>query len=197
MGITNGLASGIFVPLISNTLASTTSVERQFELSLFVMACLGAGEIFGGFTIAHIIKTSLSHELGLIFHTYLSIIGFSILLAFTALYEFNYLAYLFAFVFGIMDSASNTHIGMICGFEFEGYSVEAMGIFFIVKPFGICISVLIESTIVGRNALLTYFSVCLCIYLFAYILMIARFPFKEVRQIPKRVKINSSNFDFT
>ena len=186
VGITNGLSSGIFVPMLSSTMGKDASQSYQFEQSLFVMAALGAGEIFGGYFMQLIIKKRQSNRAGLVYHTILSSIGFISLIVYTAIFEYNPLAFVFSFAFGMMDSASNTHLGMICGFEFEDHqSVEAMGINYMVKPLFICLSVFLESAIStseeDKYQMLVYFGVCFVFYLFSYALVYFFFKFKEVK----------------
>ena len=83
------------------------------------MAVLGAGEIFGGFAISHMIKKTQSHKKGILLNTMLTTIAFVTLIVYTWIFEYTYLAFVFSFFFGVIDSSTNTHCGMICGFEFE------------------------------------------------------------------------------
>eukprot|EP00347_Sterkiella_histriomuscorum_P012236 403369368 len=184
VGITNGLSSGIFVPMLSATMGKDSTQGYQFEQSLFVMSALGAGEIFGGFLMNYIIKHYQSNKAGIIFHTFLSSVGFIALIVYTAIFSYNPLAYIFSFAFGMMDSASNTHLGMTCGFEFDDLNVEAMGINYMIKPLFICISVFIESGIdsTQKQHMLIYYSLCFVLYLFSYALVYFKFPFREVKQ---------------
>ncbi|CDW72426.1 major facilitator superfamily protein [Stylonychia lemnae] len=184
VGLTNGLQSGIFVTMLSSTMDKNTTQNKQFENSLFVMTAFGAGEIFGGFLMQYVIKKFKSNKAGIVYHSILASIGFITLLIYTSIFEFNALAYIFAFCFGMMDSASNTHISMICGFEFDKKSTEAMGIFYFVKPFGIFIAVIIESFFDSGDdiQLLIYYALCYIFYMFAYALVYLEFQFTDNQQ---------------
>ncbi len=80
----------------------------------------------------------------------LSLIGFFLLLQFTWVFQFNALAYLFAFIFGALDSGFSNHIQQICGFEFGAKSAEAMGVYFTVKCLFIALTITLASLVSDR-----------------------------------------------
>ncbi len=109
------------------------------------MSVLGVGEVLGGFIINGAIDFKNSSRFGLLVHMCISSLGFVILIYYVALFEYSSLAFAFAFLFGYIDSATSTHLSMICGFELENKSVEAIAIMYLIRPIVTCITIFLES----------------------------------------------------
>jgi hypothetical protein len=84
--------------------------------------------LFGGFTVDRLIKKTNSNRLGVIYVLVLSIGAFGTLIAYTSIYKYSAIAYIFALFFGLLDSSTSTHAGMLLGFEFGDKSVIAFGL---------------------------------------------------------------------
>ncbi|CDW77197.1 UNKNOWN [Stylonychia lemnae] len=177
---TNSFSTGIFFPMLNNTLNKTMSSKQSYEYSMFVLSNFGLGEIFGAISISFVIKYYKSNKFGVLYHLILSTAGYGFLIAYSVIYEYNALAYLFAFIFGMMDGASCTHIGIICGFEFGQLSATAMGVNFMVKPIFGFIVFLVEGQINANSSieLTIFYSVTYVICLILLLIMLIFFPFK-------------------
>ena len=78
--------------------------------------------------LERVVKYSKSNKLGVAYMLLIAIISFATLIAYTSVFEYNALAYIFALFFGILDSGASTHSSMLLGFEFGDKSVIAFGI---------------------------------------------------------------------
>lgn len=58
-----------------------------------------------------------SHYKGLIANMTVTSLAYGSLIIFMLMFQFSPLVFVFTFLFGLMDSAISTHLGMICGFE--------------------------------------------------------------------------------
>lgn len=85
---------------------------------MFAMVTLGAGEIVGaigmGFIVDHI-----GAKKSCFINVILIILPTLCILAFIQVNEFNWMAYLMAFLWGLQDSSISIHLDAILGFEFE------------------------------------------------------------------------------
>ncbi len=124
---------------------SWTSEQEQFYKSLLVMTILGVGHMIGGFTLAYVIKKTDSNHKGLIYLAVVSVIAFTTLIVYTAIFKFNYLSIALGFTFGLMDSGTSTHVSMLLGFEFGDKSVIAFGIQNCIKSSFFGIGALVSS----------------------------------------------------
>jgi len=117
-GVSISVYTGMLVPIMSNTLHKTKEPEEIFELTMFAMVTLGAGEIVGaigmGFIVDHI-----GAKKSCFINVILIILPTLCILAFIQVNEFNWMAYLMAFLWGLQDSSISIHLDAILGFEFE------------------------------------------------------------------------------
>ena len=127
-----------------------------------------------------IIKRTKSHRIGLMYHFLITTCGFSCLIAYTAVFKWSPLAFFFCFFFGLMDSSSCTHFGMIFGAEFDGKVVNAFGFYNMLKALTIGIMVFIESDVDKQWEFLTLFCVSFALYLSSYVIVFIFFPFKKM-----------------
>ena len=101
------------------------------------MVVFGVGEVCGCIFIGQMIDNHGSKVVSIINVSIIIVMTF-VTLAFLGINEFNLLAFLMTFLWGVQDATVNTHCFEICGFEFdnntEPYSLfnfaQAMGVFF-------------------------------------------------------------------
>ena len=90
------------------------------------MIAFGAGEILGCFFIGFIVDKFGSRKAALV-NVVICLVMTGVTLAFLLVNQYNALAYVMCFMWGIEDSATNTHLQEMLGFEFannsEPYSV--------------------------------------------------------------------------
>ncbi|CDW91637.1 major facilitator superfamily protein [Stylonychia lemnae] len=179
-GFTNAFQSAIFFPMLNDTMDKSNSKQKSSELSMFVLAACGLGEVLGAFSISLVIKQFKSNRMGVLYHLILSTLGYSCLIVYAIMFEFNPLAFVFALIFGMMDGASSTHLGLICGFEFDSQSVFAMGVNYMVKPIFGFIIILIESGVdaTSSSTLTIFYSVSYAVCLICILIILFVFPFK-------------------
>ena len=111
------------------------------------MSCQGFGEVLGGFLLTSAIDYFKSHRAGLFIIMLVSTAAFGSLIIFMTQFKYSALVFIFTFFFGVMDSAVSTHLSLICGFEMQDQSVEAISIMFLVRPLFQCLFIIFESTI--------------------------------------------------
>ena len=78
-------------------------------------------------------------------------------LAFLGINEFNLLAFLMTFLWGVQDATVNTHCFEICGFEFDNNS-EPYSLFNMAQAAAVFIFQIIESAIDSRTKYIVYSS---------------------------------------
>ena len=119
-GISISFYSGLLVKMMQEAIGGN-DLQYQFKMSMLAMVVFGLGEIIGCFYIGAIVdrfgsKTaSVCNMLNIIMMT-----GSTV--AFILVFEFNYLAWVMCFLWGITDSAINTNTQEIIGFEFDNNS---------------------------------------------------------------------------
>jgi len=69
--------------------------------------------------------------------------------------EYNYLAFVMAFIWGLQDSCSNTQVSEILGFEFEN-NVESYAGSTIIQSFGVMLIAGIDIFIVNQQRLFIF-----------------------------------------
>ena len=55
-GLILAIFNGLFVKLISQSLPAGTTVGVQYQTAMFAMACLGMGEVIGGFYVSAVVE---------------------------------------------------------------------------------------------------------------------------------------------
>ena len=88
-----------------------------YEQAMMAMIMLGVGELCGCLVIGHVIDRKGNRFAALV--DMMIVIGMTLItLAYLQVRQFNFLAYLMPFAWGFQDSAVNTHLHEIMGFEF-------------------------------------------------------------------------------
>ena len=64
----------------------------------------------------------------------ITVCAFATLLTFIYQMHFSYVVYVFTILFGVMDSAVSTHLGLVCGFEMQGNTIEAFSMMYFIRP---------------------------------------------------------------
>jgi predicted MFS family arabinose efflux permease len=134
-GISIAVYTGLIVPIIYDTLPDEDSDSYKFELSMLAMCSLGVGEIVGGIGMG-IIVDKIGSKKSVWVNVVLIILQTILVAAFVYIDEYNALAYIMTFVWGLSDSSISIHLDSILGFEFESNK----------EPFAV--DVLIESCFV-------------------------------------------------
>ena len=148
---------------------------------MFAMTAFGVGEIVGGPVISFIIKKTKSNRWGLVYHFILSSIGWAFFLAYIGMYRWTCIAFFFCFFFGVMDSSSCTHFGMILGFEFEGKAVNAYGWYNLFKAATIGYMCFVLSEVDHHWEYSILGGIMCGVYLASYVIVFVFFPFKKVQ----------------
>lgn len=118
-GFSIGIFGSVFVPLITRTIedGGTESSVADYQ-ALYTMTMLGAGEIIGGQFLGWIRDYSSTKTAAavLIIET---CIAYAFLIWYNERNVFDWLAYVFVFLWGIQDSGLNCIVRSILGFEFD------------------------------------------------------------------------------
>jgi len=102
---------------------------------MLCMVPLGIGEMIGGPIIGFI--TDKYNAKKAVFAILIMVVmtsGTSV--AFLVVNEFNYLAYMMPLMWGVLDSAINTHIILMLGFEFDTNS-EPFSVFTLIEALSV------------------------------------------------------------
>ena len=115
--------SGMLVLMMTDMLQASgfDSLDDQqlnYEKAMLAMVVLGAGEMLGG-QLVSIAINKLNSKLACLLLVVLIFLMSSSTISFLVLYQFNFLAYVTCFLWGLQDSAVNTHLMQMLGFEFE------------------------------------------------------------------------------
>lgn len=118
-GVSVAFYSGILVDAIAASVVGTDA-EQQYK-AVLAMIAFGVGEILGCFFIGWIVdrfgsKNAAWANVGI------CLVMTVVTVAFLVVNEYNALAYIMAFMWGIEDSATNTHCQEMLGFEFDNNS---------------------------------------------------------------------------
>eukprot|EP00350_Pseudokeronopsis_sp_OXSARD2_P005866 CAMPEP_0170567266 /NCGR_PEP_ID=MMETSP0211-20121228/80369_1 /TAXON_ID=311385 /ORGANISM="Pseudokeronopsis sp., Strain OXSARD2" /LENGTH=186 /DNA_ID=CAMNT_0010888673 /DNA_START=894 /DNA_END=1454 /DNA_ORIENTATION=+ len=170
-GITVAFYSGLMVPLISDTII-TKDLDRQLEMSMQAMLYFGIGEMLGGITIG-IILDKYGNYISSAIIVMLVLIQTCITLAFFDGDKYNWKAYVMPFSWGLQDSATNTFLLSILGFEFSN-NIEPYSVNFFVQSMGIIAFEIVEAFLQTDQQMREYIvvvgivglSTCLCTTLF-------------------------------
>lgn len=101
--------SGILVLMICNTLAKDgQSSATQLKLGLLAMTSLGVGEFIGSPLIGWLIDKKGS-KITCLVNSGLMVLTLAFTLAFLIVDKYNWLAWVMTFMWGLSDSAVNTH----------------------------------------------------------------------------------------
>jgi MFS family permease len=115
-GISIAYYSGLLVLMMVQAIGGNDS-QYQFKMSMLALALFGVGEIVGCFYIGFVVDkfgSRVATICNLI--NIIAMIGTTV--AFIIVFEFNYMAWIMCFLWGICDSAINTNTQEILGFEF-------------------------------------------------------------------------------
>ena len=85
---------------------------------MMAMVIFGIGEVAGGIIIGQVIDRRGSKYVSMVNSGIVVLMTF-VSLAFLGINEFNLLAFLMTFLWGLQDATVNTHCFEILGFEFE------------------------------------------------------------------------------
>lgn len=146
-GISIAFYSGILVVMMQEAIGGDDD-QYQFKMSMFALVLFGVGEIVGCFYIGFIVDRFGSRVAT--FCNLINIVAMiGVTIAFLIVFEFNYLAWLMCFLWGICDSAVNTNTQEIIGFEFDNNS-EPFSVFNTLQCIANFAFQLIISTVKGR-----------------------------------------------
>jgi predicted MFS family arabinose efflux permease len=105
--------------MITNTLTtSSLDTDVKLEKSMLAMIVFGIGEVCGCLLIGQVIDSQGSKLVSIVNVVIIVIMTF-VTLAFLGINQFNLLAFLMTFLWGVQDATVNTHCFEICGFEFD------------------------------------------------------------------------------
>jgi predicted MFS family arabinose efflux permease len=141
---------------------------------MLAMVTFGVGEILGCFLTGYIVdrfgsKVAVIANLLIIVATTLETLGF------IYVYNFNWMAFVMTFLWGMQDSMINTHTQQILGFEFDNNS-EPFSLFNTLQCVTCFIFQLIEAEVDNREGYFIYtaivgvisFLCCVLPYFFTY-----------------------------
>src|SRR4051812_13715908 len=96
---------------------------------MFAMAALGGGEILGAILMGFIVDRIGPKKASLV-NVVFVIIQTAIVIVYISYGEYNILAYVMTFMWGVQDSSISIHLDAILGFQFdtnkEPFSIDAM-----------------------------------------------------------------------
>lgn len=118
------------------------------------MVAFGVGEIIGGLFLAQIIDR-VGNRAATYANIVMIILQTCITLLYLSIFEYNWLAFAMAFMWGFQDSANNTHTSEMLGFEFDSntqpYSIDNL-----VESVGVFVFDIGEAFVKGRKAFLIF-----------------------------------------
>ena len=120
------------------------------------MIVFGVGEVCGCLFIGQMIDNYGSKMVSLINVAIVVLMTF-VTLAFLGINQFNLLAFLMTFLWGVQDSTVSTHCFELCGFEFDN-NTEPYSLFNLLQALGVFIFQIIESVIDTRIKYIVYAS---------------------------------------
>lgn len=194
-GISIAYYQGILVLMMQQAIGGTDT-QYQFKMSMLALTLFGVGEIVGCFYIGFIVDKFGSRVATICnLVNIVAMIGTSV--AFLIVFEFNYLAWIMCFLWGICDSAINTNTQEIIGFEFENSS-EPFSVFNTIQCIGNFAFQLVVSTLKTQQDYLIFTCACGAIA-FLSCGLVFFFPFREQKASKTFVGANSffgSNLTF-
>lgn len=149
----------------------------KFKWSMLAMVGFGFGEIFGGFFIGFIVD-KFGSRIAILTNVLIIIIMFGVTAAYILVFRFNALAWIMCFLWGFQDSAVNTQVQEVLGFEFDNTSSEPFSVYNILQSISCIVFQLIESDVNGQYPYL-YFAIGLFIFALASNTLTYFFPFRE------------------
>lgn len=170
---------------------------------MLAMVALGVGEMLGGQLIGQIIDAKGSKQASLWNTLIVTVMGVATV-AFLVVNQYNWLAFLMAFLWGFQDSATNTHSQEMLGFEFDEpvpnesvahyirqtpsdqhgphhtahqSSADPFAAFYFVQSMACCVFQLAQSLILTHQQLMVYSSVVVSIGVASMLAIYFKFPF--------------------
>jgi MFS family permease len=176
-GISIAYYSGILVVMMQEAIGGT-DIQYQFKMSMLALVLFGVGEIVGCFFIGMVVDkfgSKIATVVNLLNIT--AMIGVTI--AFIIQFEFNYLAWIMCFLWGVCDSAVNTNTQELIGFEFDNNS-EPFSVFNTIQCIANLTCQLIISTLHGQKA---YFILTVACGAVAFLScgLVFYFPYREIK----------------
>jgi len=130
-GISIAYYSGNLVEMMSAAIGGTDT-NYQFKWSMLAMVGFGLGEIFGSFFIGFIVD-KYGSKTAILTNILIIVLMFGVTIAFIVDFHFNALAWIMCFLWGFQDSAVNTQVQEVLGFEFDNASSEPFSIYNILQ----------------------------------------------------------------
>eukprot|EP00347_Sterkiella_histriomuscorum_P000222 403376714 len=152
-GISIAYYSGLLVCMLTDTMPDQPA-NIQYEKSMYAMVIFGVGEMIGCFFIGYVVDKKGS-KFASVVDVVIIVIQTIVTLLFLWQNQFNYLALLMTFMWGFQDSATNTHLAEMLGFEFESNS-EPFSVFNLVQAFGVFVFELLETYVDTHNSYVIY-----------------------------------------
>ncbi len=140
------------------------------------MVVLGVGEMIGGFLVTKVIELR-DMRMGVVCCIFLTILGFVVFIVLNEIRIFGWLCFLFTFLWGVQDSALNTVMNSILGFEFES-NIIPFSVFKFSQSLFIFIFNVLASLIVGQARFRIWIICSFVFAMVAYTVTIS-FKFKE------------------
>lgn len=136
-GVSIAFYSGALIPMITNTITESTDSDLKLEKSMLAMIVFGVGEVCGCLFIGQMIDNYGSKMVSLINVAIIVLMTF-VTLAFLGINQFNLLAFLMTFLWGVQDATVSTHGFELCGFEFDN-NTEPYSLFNLLQALGVFI----------------------------------------------------------
>lgn len=125
-GISIAYYSGNLVEMMTATIGGDD--HYQFKWSMLAMVGFGFGEIFGGFIVGYVVDKWGSKN-AILVNLVIIIAMFAVTIGFILDFQFNALAWIMCFLWGLQDSGVNTQVQEMLGFEFDNASSEPFSIY--------------------------------------------------------------------
>mmetsp|Transcript_18308 Transcript_18308/g.25368 ORF Transcript_18308/g.25368 Transcript_18308/m.25368 type:complete len:129 (-) Transcript_18308:97-483(-) len=107
--------------------------------ALLAMVALGIGEIVGAI-LTGFVQDKYGYRIMIIFSLILTIIAFIILIAYNQKFVYGPITFFMTLTWGMQNSATNTFLYCVCGFQFESKTkpfsvlnfIQALFVFFMI-----------------------------------------------------------------
>lgn len=116
---------GIFVKIITRTMTYSTKYpdlnndkDKQNAWSLIVMTSLGVGEIIGAIGMG-VIRDKMGNRFAFCVQVVLIVVSVSLVIYYNQKNNYDFVAFVMVFIWGLQDAGTNTICRCMLGFEFE------------------------------------------------------------------------------
>ncbi|CDW80279.1 major facilitator superfamily protein [Stylonychia lemnae] len=131
-GVSISYYTGMLVPIMTASISLTDDdSQSQFKKAMLAMVALGVGEMMGG-QIIGLVVDKVNSKVACIVNLVIMIVMFAFTFGFLVDYRYTWLTFVMTFLWGLQDSAVNTHVFEMLGFEFDNND-DAFAIYSLIQ----------------------------------------------------------------